>query len=57
MSFDESNGATDYMSDDDLDEMLDNIGESTWGDDWQTRSNSSSPVDKNLKTLRKLLDE
>ena len=57
VSFDESNGATDYMSDDDLDEMLDNIGQSTWGDDWQTRSNSSSPVDKSLKTLRKLLDE
>ncbi|GJR23864.1 leucine-rich repeat protein [Tanacetum coccineum] len=55
--FDGSDGGTDDMSDDDLDEMLDNIGHSTWGDNWQTRSNSSVPVDKNLNTLRKLLDE
>ncbi|GKB94209.1 hypothetical protein Tco_0980346 [Tanacetum coccineum] len=55
--FDGSDGGGDDMSDDDLDEMLDNIGQSTWGENWQTRSNSSAPVDKNLNTLRKLLDE
>ncbi|GKC88867.1 hypothetical protein Tco_1149516 [Tanacetum coccineum] len=55
--FDGSDGGTDDMSDDDLDKMLDNIGQSTWGENWQTRSNSSIPVDKNLNTIRKLLYE
>ncbi|GJV84824.1 leucine-rich repeat protein [Tanacetum coccineum] len=55
--FDGSEGGGDDMSDDDLDEMLDNIGQSTWGENWQTKSNSSVLVEKNLNTLRKLLDE
>nr|GEW27019.1 hypothetical protein CTI12_AA507610 [Tanacetum cinerariifolium] len=44
-------------ADDDLDEMLDNIGQGTWGDKWKTSVESSSSIDKDLESLRRLLEE
>nr|GEZ94417.1 hypothetical protein [Tanacetum cinerariifolium] len=41
-----SDGGGDDMTDDNLDEMLDNITQSTWGETRQTRSNSSILVKK-----------
>ena len=35
-------------SDDDFDEMFDNIGKSKWGDNWKTKGESSSTLDKDL---------
>ncbi|GJY64928.1 leucine-rich repeat protein [Tanacetum coccineum] len=37
--------------------MLDNIGQGTWGDKWKTSAESSSSVDKDLESLRRLLDD
>ena len=44
-------------SDDDFDEMFDNIGKSKWGDNWKTKGESSSTLDKDLESLRRLLDD
>nr|GEX51449.1 hypothetical protein [Tanacetum cinerariifolium] len=52
----ESEGDND-MDDDDLDEMLNNIGESREGVNWHSSGESSSTLDKDVKTLRLLLDE
>ena len=44
-------------SNDDFDEMFDNIGKSKWGDNWKTKGESSSTLDKDLESLRRLLDD
>nr|GEU60225.1 RNA-directed DNA polymerase, eukaryota [Tanacetum cinerariifolium] len=44
-------------ADDDLDEMLDNIGQGTLGNKWKTSAESSSSIDKDLESLRRLLDD
>ncbi|GJW30712.1 hypothetical protein Tco_0047587 [Tanacetum coccineum] len=44
-------------ADEDLDKMLDNIGQGTWGDKWKTNVESSSSIDKDLESLRRLLDD
>ncbi|KAJ9538674.1 hypothetical protein OSB04_031407 [Centaurea solstitialis] len=46
ITLDEGDGGDDDIHDDDLDEMLNNIGQSTWGDNWQTSGESSSTLDK-----------
>nr|GEU54604.1 hypothetical protein [Tanacetum cinerariifolium] len=45
------------MDDDDLDEMLNNIMESRGGVNWHSSGESSSTLDKDVETLRLLLDE
>ncbi|GJT05604.1 leucine-rich repeat protein [Tanacetum coccineum] len=50
-------GNDDDDADADLDEMLDNIGQGTWGDKWKTSAESSSFIDKDLESLRRLLDD
>ncbi|GJW18213.1 hypothetical protein Tco_0025649 [Tanacetum coccineum] len=65
VSFNDEEAGSDYMNggnddddaDDDLDEMLDNIGQGTWGDKWKTSAESSSSIDKDLESLRRLLDD
>ncbi|GJW03194.1 hypothetical protein Tco_1562050 [Tanacetum coccineum] len=44
-------------ADDDLDEILDNIGQGTWAEKWKTSAESSSSIDKDLESLRSLLDD
>ncbi|GJX36741.1 uncharacterized protein Tco_0248298, partial [Tanacetum coccineum] len=44
-------------ADDDFDEMFDNIGQSKWGNNWKTSGESSSTRDKDLESLRRLLDD
>ncbi|KAI3700028.1 hypothetical protein L2E82_44641 [Cichorium intybus] len=51
-------GASDDLNDDDdLDDMLNNIGKSKWGDNWQAGGESSCTFDKDLETLQRLMDE
>ncbi|GJY11385.1 leucine-rich repeat protein, partial [Tanacetum coccineum] len=65
VSFNDEEAGSDNMNgdnddddaDDDLDEMLDNIGQGTWGDKWKTSAESSSSIDKDLESLRRLLDD
>ncbi|GJY36283.1 protein STRUBBELIG-receptor family 8 [Tanacetum coccineum] len=51
------NDDDDADANDDLDEMLDNICQGTWGDKWKTNDESSSSIDKDLESLRRLLDD
>ncbi|GKA72993.1 hypothetical protein Tco_0779209 [Tanacetum coccineum] len=44
-------------ADDDFDEMFDNIGQNKWGNNWKTSGESSSTRDKDLESLRRLLDD
>ncbi|KAI3503691.1 hypothetical protein L1887_32140 [Cichorium endivia] len=58
MPVDEVDGASDDLNDDDdLDEMLNNIGQSKWGDNWQAGGEPSCTFDKDLETLQRLMDE
>lgn len=57
ISADEGDGASNDLNDDDLDEMLNNIGQSKWGDNWQASGESSCILDKDLETLQRLMDE
>ncbi|GJW51405.1 transposon protein, CACTA, En/Spm sub-class [Tanacetum coccineum] len=50
-------GNDDDDADEDLDGMLDNIGQGTWGDKWKTSAESSSSIDKDLESLHRLLDD
>lgn len=47
----------DDMNDDDLPEMLNNIGECRWSDNWQARGKSSYSLEKDLEILHKLSDK
>ncbi|GKC05291.1 hypothetical protein Tco_0996901 [Tanacetum coccineum] len=65
VSFNDENVGSDNMNgdnddddaDEDLDKMLDNIGQGTWGDKWKTNVESSPSIDKDLESLRRLLDD
>lgn len=46
MGSDNMNIDNDDVYDDDLDEMLDNIGQSRWGDKWKTNGESINRYDK-----------
>ncbi|GJU00485.1 hypothetical protein Tco_1110823 [Tanacetum coccineum] len=61
VSSDDEEGGEGYDNmndaDDDFDEMFDNIGQSKWGNNWKTSGESSSTRDKDLESLRRLLDD
>ncbi|GJV53250.1 hypothetical protein Tco_1448991 [Tanacetum coccineum] len=61
VSSDDEEGGEGYDNmndaDDDFDEMFDNIGQNKWGNNWKTSGESSSTRDKDLESLRRLLDD
>ena len=57
MALSEGSDADNDMDDDDLGEMLNNIGESRGGVNWQSDGESSSTFNKDVETLRLLLAE
>lgn len=57
ISIDEVDGACDDLNDDDLDEMLNNIGQRKWCDNLQASGDSSCTLDKDFEALQRLMDE